>query len=421
MMSFTFAINTNSSVELNVIEFECGDISEDLLFPYDLYSEGDCFIVVDSNITINCNGHSLIGNGSGSGIFILSKDNIEIINCTIANFTEGVSAGESNNLLINTSIFYNNTNGITIDNGQFKNVYNNTFYNNDIAISDYSYFIDPSDDYFYNNHIYNNDIGIKLENLLVTSLTNNSLHNNTIGIELNNVEDLLIINNTFNQSKNLYLNNIESSYVYYNEFYNGSTYHINATDLTDVSFNTSVLGIAQGNYIDDASDYILIDENTDGFHDSGVDYAYRAEAMPKWIGEGTDWGTWATELINTSFGENITGLYYKFHFSQYNISIPIYNVDTINQTEINPFLVINSSDNISMVMRINTSISPLIFRVKCNTENDSSSATILESEYARIGNIDGDGNVWCWADVLDPRNLKSFSLDWWAHATTRGE
>jgi hypothetical protein len=62
-------------------------------------SEGrDCLIVDSNDVYIDCQGHWIIGGGSGGfgGILVVSdKTNVSAVNCTIVNFQWGISTGRS--------------------------------------------------------------------------------------------------------------------------------------------------------------------------------------------------------------------------------------------------------------------------------------------------------------------------------------
>lgn len=71
------------------------------------------------NVTLDLNGHTLIGPGkengsSGSGIFANNKNNIVIINGTLRDFKEcGILLNGSNNLIRNLNVYSNGLHGIS--------------------------------------------------------------------------------------------------------------------------------------------------------------------------------------------------------------------------------------------------------------------------------------------------------------------
>lgn len=60
-----------------------------------LISTGSGIIVRVSNVTINLNGHAIIGSGTGIGLDIGSSSNVEVRNGTITNFNTGILNDEA--------------------------------------------------------------------------------------------------------------------------------------------------------------------------------------------------------------------------------------------------------------------------------------------------------------------------------------
>jgi len=94
-------------------------------------ANGTCFVVNSNDITLDLNGYTIIGNGTGYGVYIDSSGST-IKNGNIYNFENGVyiSSYSDNNLLLNNNI-YENINEEIFDEGNIstKNylVYNNSF------------------------------------------------------------------------------------------------------------------------------------------------------------------------------------------------------------------------------------------------------------------------------------------------------
>ena len=134
---------------VTVREPQCGDtltISPPPL-THDLYSNGTCFSVDGDNITIDLNGYSLIGNGSGNGINIEDSDNVTVINGTIQNFSIAIFADPSVGLLFDGLTLHSSYTGIYFSEIDFSTIRNNLIYDNYHGI-----YIFQS----YNNEIYNN-------------------------------------------------------------------------------------------------------------------------------------------------------------------------------------------------------------------------------------------------------------------------
>jgi len=164
-------------------------------------------IIKENNIVFDCNGHSLIGNGSGVGIELYYVDNVVIKNCHIGNFSTGIRLFESSN----------------------NQIYDNNVFDNDIGISVASeiYLTCSNNNSIYENDIYNNHDGL----IIFGGSNNKVFHNNFID----------------NQSK---LSSSQAVNIGSNIFDNGS--------------------LSGGNYWSDydCGEEGCIDENTDGFCDN---------------------------------------------------------------------------------------------------------------------------------------------------------
>ncbi|MCL5011308.1 MAG: right-handed parallel beta-helix repeat-containing protein [Candidatus Marsarchaeota archaeon] len=100
-IAFLFLISTSHALA-------CGNVGSSGVLTASIAASGNCFNVTASNIIINCNGFSVVGNGSGDGFDVNNMSNVSIINCSVSNFTAGVNASEFNNLTIGYSNFTNN-------------------------------------------------------------------------------------------------------------------------------------------------------------------------------------------------------------------------------------------------------------------------------------------------------------------------
>ena len=148
-INLTETNSTALTLLLNVAPVTCGVINNDTSLISNLNSNGTCFWINASNVTINGYGATITGNLSGYGINSSNFTNITIQNIIITNFSSGIyfNSSDSNNvtettlvnntqgmLLINSnnSIIYTNTFHDNSENGTaLQNSYNNTFYNNE--------------------------------------------------------------------------------------------------------------------------------------------------------------------------------------------------------------------------------------------------------------------------------------------------
>ena len=79
------------------------------------------------NVTLDLNGHAVIGlgDGSGNGIYVDAKHNISVVNGTVRDFGRGIKVVGIPNLTANFRVrdinAFNNGTGIEIDNGILTN------------------------------------------------------------------------------------------------------------------------------------------------------------------------------------------------------------------------------------------------------------------------------------------------------------
>jgi len=148
------------------INCSCGDtLNESWVMPYDMECNGTALYIGANSITLDCNGHHIKGNGTGSGIEWSSRyDYVTIKNCEIYNFSNGINENElgaysakilNNNIHDITwygiriskayyvdyaEIKFNNIsnshNGLFF-NGRYSKIENNIFKNNNIGIAHY--------------------------------------------------------------------------------------------------------------------------------------------------------------------------------------------------------------------------------------------------------------------------------------------
>jgi parallel beta-helix repeat protein len=124
--------------------------------------------------------------------------------------------------------------------------------------------------------------------------TNSSIHNvtfanSTYGLYINESDNNNITNSTFiNNTYGTYIKNSSNNLFYYNNFTDSSLYHA-FTDSTDNHFNTTVGGLAHGNYWNGIESFKIYDTNSDGFADGGVEYPYNSSNGGN-VTNISDWG-----------------------------------------------------------------------------------------------------------------------------------
>ena len=252
MGSYYSNISYNNASYNNVTGIEAGKHSN-VSFNTLLVNRDNC-IYIDDNNTVSYNDMSCL-------------DAI----CTCVDVNDGDNQIYSNNITSHIPLV--GKRGIaSILNGR------NIIYSNNISnflVGIYSF---ENDDNFSYNTIYGNQVGFGFYN-------NNSIfHDNT----LNQSGDVMVGDDSLPLS-------FTGNLFYNNTFINGSDFYINVSSYSyDNWFNTSVGGVAQGNYYATLPENVF-DNNGDGWADAIPNILYgiplNSTNFPtKWSGAGEDWG-----------------------------------------------------------------------------------------------------------------------------------
>src|SRR3989338_11494176 len=90
-----------------------GTLTQNTTMTQNLQSSGTCIIIGAHNIHLNCSGYQILQSGATSGEYfgVLNPgyDNITVRDCTIINFTHGISytAGADNGTIVNNTLINN--------------------------------------------------------------------------------------------------------------------------------------------------------------------------------------------------------------------------------------------------------------------------------------------------------------------------
>ena len=154
---------------------------------FGMASRGTCFTIGADNITIDCNGYSITGDGSGYGVNnSAGYDRVTVRNCVITRFSNGIDFENSANYgtIENDTIYSNGNYGVYL--GSSSNT--NTIANDNISSNgNYGiYFSSSSGNIIANGTIKSNgNYGIRLDsssgNLLYNNFLNNSNNIQTDG------------------------------------------------------------------------------------------------------------------------------------------------------------------------------------------------------------------------------------------------
>ncbi len=118
---FTFNTThfTNYTVDNGTLA--CGDnILVSVTLTHDYSCSGDAFNIGADSIYLDCNGYSITGSATGTGINLNGRTNVNLINCTVSNFTSDVKATSSTGVTFidkwNFGVFNFSSAGISFSN-----------------------------------------------------------------------------------------------------------------------------------------------------------------------------------------------------------------------------------------------------------------------------------------------------------------
>ncbi|MBT7238004.1 hypothetical protein HN865_04050 [Candidatus Woesearchaeota archaeon] len=196
------SLNNTSTVEKIVdstSRASCGTtINTNTVLTNDLINCGGNGINIGaSGIILDCNGHIIDGiNADTRGIYSLNYNNIEIKNCIIQEFTEGIVINGGYGVTIQNIEAKNNINGIHLQ--------GNAYYN-----------------YLFENNLAYNIDGLKIEDSSANAIINNILQNNS-------ANGILVIRSSANNfSGNTFLDNTINGYERADS--NGNFWNLNIT------------------------------------------------------------------------------------------------------------------------------------------------------------------------------------------------
>ncbi|MFH1828468.1 MAG: NosD domain-containing protein, partial [Nanoarchaeota archaeon] len=231
------------------VNISCGTISNSINLNSNFTSNGTCFTVDANNVVINCQGNTLIGNGSGTGVYLYNVTNVTVENCYMTNFTYGVNLiiGSGHNLTNN--IIYNNS-----DEGiRSVVVANTTIYNNVLLNNNYGLYLSNSNNFsIFSNNLTNNSIGIgsvgnsSLNNLIYLNI----IKNNNYGISFDSASNNNIYSNTIkdNAINGLYFDTSNNNTIYNNYFNNDNNTHDNGNNYWNTTYQAGA-NIIGGSFI----------------------------------------------------------------------------------------------------------------------------------------------------------------------------
>ncbi|MFH1073177.1 MAG: S8 family serine peptidase [Nanoarchaeota archaeon] len=92
MLTFLFTLSTSSG-QLSVDS--CSVLNESAILTEDINATGSCFSIIGNDIEIDCQLHTIQGDGTGIGFSLYNNSNILIRNCIVENFETGIDITDS--------------------------------------------------------------------------------------------------------------------------------------------------------------------------------------------------------------------------------------------------------------------------------------------------------------------------------------
>ncbi|MBW2984055.1 right-handed parallel beta-helix repeat-containing protein [Candidatus Woesearchaeota archaeon] len=127
--SNTFTDNICGSASSGISCYSChcrSTITSDLYLTEDLVCPDDGITVGADNVILDCQDNSIIGSGTGTGIYVDGSDSAIVRNCNIDNFDYGLIAKSAISGSITQITAENNNYGIMIDGGLSNSIYYST-------------------------------------------------------------------------------------------------------------------------------------------------------------------------------------------------------------------------------------------------------------------------------------------------------
>lgn len=201
-LSLFGCLNQGANGTNNTAGFSCGStITNDTVLTSDLYCNGTAIIIGADNITLDCAGHSLNGDGShGDGVDNTAGHSyVTVENCLIANFNNSIDFenGATYGTIIDNIV---SSNSITSTGILLASSYYNIIANNVASYNGAGIFLGSSPSNIIANNTVSSNFyyGIYLESSVYDLITNNNVSSNSeYGILFeSNSSNNFVVNNT---------------------------------------------------------------------------------------------------------------------------------------------------------------------------------------------------------------------------------
>lgn len=246
---FFLVFTSSVNADWNIMNCQDLDIQgETYILQANITTSGTCFVIEVDNITLDLNGYTITGDGTGRGVLIEEgNDFFTIKNGEISNFNKGIEGASCNNGIIQDNKIINNINGAimiftmygTSDN---HNIVRNIIENNGLGID----LTESNNNIIINNKLTNNLLdGIDLSNSNNNTLNKNRIENNGWeGIDLNDGDDNIIRYNNIdgNGQDGIDLNDANNNIIADNK--------INNNDIDGINLDESLNNTIKNNNIE---------------------------------------------------------------------------------------------------------------------------------------------------------------------------
>ncbi len=240
----------------------------------------------NDGITLNGNGHTIMGSGTGSGVYLLGRSGVTIKSLTVKNFTDGIyfdnhpPNSSFGNTLIDNIANSNYRNGIYFSySGGRNNLTNNTANLNlgsGIVLEEGS----SNSTLLFNNASYNNKTGIYLfhssNNMLIGNNASNNVENGVLSYQgsTNTLKNNILNSNRYgiffvSSFRSTFINNIANSN------YGDGVFIYSYSSENNLINNTANLNLGSGIVLGFAdSNNTLLGNNVSNNNNSGIYVAY---------------------------------------------------------------------------------------------------------------------------------------------------
>lgn len=178
-------------------------ITSNTVLDSDMACPATGLVIGANNITLDCAGHKITGNGpysSQSGVYLLGVSGVTVKNCQINSYNYGINGYYANSNAITGNMLSSNSNGVFLREGRSNNVTNNTISSNSTGI----HLFNSSNNVVFQNNIatFVQQVGITFYGANGNSVTSNTLTGNnniySTGMAFQNSSGNSIYNNSFN-------------------------------------------------------------------------------------------------------------------------------------------------------------------------------------------------------------------------------